>query len=97
MIYLLKFLGVMLAMAITDVCWAYYFIKVDERRAVGAGLWAVALFVCGATVTANYVNDRSLIFAAALGAFVGTWATIAYKKKRELKDKNKADGIQDLG
>ena len=83
----------MLAMAITDVCWAYYFIKVDERRAVGAGLWAVALFVCGATVTANYVNDRSLIFAAALGAFVGTWATIVYKKKRELKDKNKTDDV----
>ena len=83
----------MLAMAITDVCWAYYFIKVDERRAVGAGLWAVALFVCGATVTANYVNDRSLIFAAALGAFVGTWATIAYKKKIELKYKNKTDDV----
>lgn len=37
MIYLLKFMGVMLAMAITDVCWAYYFIKVEERRPLGAG------------------------------------------------------------
>jgi hypothetical protein len=97
MIYLLKFLGVMLAMAITDVCWAYYFIKVDERRAIGAGLWAVALFVCGATVTANYVDDKSLIVAAAIGSFVGTWATVEYKKRKELKEKNKIDGIQDLG
>ena len=87
----------MLAMVITDVCWAFYFIKVDERRAIGAGLWATALFICGATVTANYVEDKSLMIAAALGSFVGTWATIEYKRKKELKDKNKADGIQDLG
>jgi hypothetical protein len=37
------------------------------------------------------------MIAAALGSFVGTWATIEYKRKKELKDKNKADGIQDLG
>jgi hypothetical protein len=87
--YIFKFLEVMLAMAATDVCWAYYFIKVDERRAIGAGLWAVALFICGATVTANYINDRSLIFAAALGSFLGTYATIKYKKHKELKTQNK--------
>ena len=94
MIYLLKFLGVMLAMAITDICWAYYFIKVDERRAIGAGLWAVALFVCGATVTANYVDDKSLIVAAALGSFIGTWATVEYKKKKEEKQKQQKEDIE---
>ena len=93
MIYLLKFLAVMAAMAITDVCWAFYFIKVDERRAIGAGLWAVALFVCGATVTANYVDDKSLIVAAALGSFIGTWATVEYKKRKETKDNEHIDGI----
>lgn len=95
MIYILKFLGVMLAMAITDVCWAYYFIKVDERKPVGAGIWAVALFVCGATVTANYVDDKSLILAAALGSFIGTWATVEYKRRQE-KNKNN-DDLQNLG
>jgi len=90
MIYLLKFLGVMLAMAITDVCWAYYFIKVEERRPMGAGLWATALFICGASVTSNYVDDKSLIIAAALGSFIGTWATITYKKNKENKTKQDA-------
>lgn len=87
--YAFKFVEVMLAMAATDVCWAYYFIKVDERRAIGAGLWAVTLFICGATVTANYVNDKSLIIAAALGSFLGTYGTIKYKKYKESKTQNK--------
>jgi hypothetical protein len=86
--YTIKFLGVMIAMAITDVCWAYYFIKVDERRSLGASLWAVALFVCGATVTTNYVADKSLLIAAALGSFIGTYITIEHKKRKEkLKEK----------
>lgn len=81
----------MIAMAITDICWAYYFIKVDERRSVSAGFWAIALFVCGATVTSNYVDDKSLIIAAALGSFIGTWATVEYKKRKE--EKENTDGI----
>ena len=91
MIYVLKFLGVMLAMAITDVCWAYYFIKVEERRPMSAGLWSTALFICGATVTSIYVDDKSLIVAAALGSFIGTWATIKYKKNKEDKTKQDAN------
>jgi peptidoglycan biosynthesis protein MviN/MurJ (putative lipid II flippase) len=89
--YILKFVGVMLAMAITDVCWAYYFIKVEERRPMSAGLWATALFICGATVTSNYVDDKSLIIAAALGSFIGTWATIKYKRNKEDKTKQDAN------
>ena len=84
----------MVAMAITDVCWAFYFIKVDERRSIGAGLWATALFICGATVTANYIDDKSLMIAAALGSFIGTWATIEYKKRKEQKNK---DDVSNLG
>ena len=83
--YALKFIGVMIAMAATDVCWAYYFIKVDERRSMGAALWASALFICGATVTTNYVDDRSLLIAALLGSFIGTYLTIEYKKRQENK------------
>ena len=61
--YILQFIGVMMSMFLADICWAYYFIKVDERRSVSAGFWAIALFVCGATVTSNYVDDKSLIIA----------------------------------
>ena len=75
----------MIAMAITDVCWAYYFIKVGERKAVQAGLWAVMLFFAGAVVTTNYVGDHTMMIAAAIGSFIGTWITVRYKKSKEDK------------
>lgn len=89
--YTLKFLGVMAAMAVTDVCWAVYFIKLDERRVLATGIWAVLLFLCGATVTANYVGDHSLIAAACIGSFIGTVGTVYHKKKKEEKAKLKKE------
>ena len=81
MIYLVKFLFVMIAMALTDMCWAYYFMKVEERNAPQAGMWAVLLFFSGAAVTTNYIGDHTMLVAAAIGSFVGTYFTIKFKKK----------------
>ena len=81
MIYLVKFLFVMIAMALTDMCWAYYFIKVEERNAPQAGMWAVLLFFSGAAVTTNYIGDHTMLVAAAIGSFVGTYFTVKFKKK----------------
>lgn len=81
MIYLAKFLFVMIAMALTDMCWAYYFIKVEERNAPQAGMWAVLLFFSGAAVTTNYIGDHTMLIAAAIGSFVGTYFTVKFKKK----------------
>lgn len=81
--YIIKFTIVFFAMALTDVCWAYYFIKIGERKAVQAGIWAILLFLSGAVVTTSYVGDNSLIAAAALGSFAGTYITVKYKKHKE--------------
>ncbi len=75
----------MTAMAITDICWTYYFIKIGERKSIQAGVWAILLFLSGAIVTTNYVGDNTLIIAAAVGSFIGTWITVEYKKKKEDK------------
>lgn len=79
----------MVAMIVTDMCWATYFIKIEERKAVQAGIWATLLFFSGAIVTTSYVGDNSLIVAAALGAFIGTWATVELKKRKENQDVEK--------
>lgn len=77
-----QFVLVFLAMAITDICWTFYLISVEERKSVIAGLWAMALFICGAFVVSSYVGNKWLILAAALGSFAGTFATIEYKKRK---------------
>jgi hypothetical protein len=86
MSYVLQFLGVMTAMFLADVCWAYYFIKIDERRSVAAGIWAVLIYMFGAFTVTSYMEDKTLIVAAMIGSFLGTYFTIEYKKKKENKN-----------
>ncbi len=69
MSYILSFIGVMVAMIIADVCWTLYFIKVEERKVVASGIWSSLIIVSSAFITTSYVEDRSLIPAAVLGAF----------------------------
>jgi hypothetical protein len=82
MSYILSFIGVMVAMIIADVCWTYYFIKVEERKAIAAGIWSSLIIVASSFITTSYVEDKSLITAAVLGAFIGTAGTVYFKKKK---------------
>lgn len=91
MTYLLQFLGVTVAMFLADVCWAYYFIKIEERKSVAAGTWAALIYIFGAFTVTSYIDDKSLIAAAMIGSFLGTYCTVEYKKKKE--DKNAAKRI----
>ena len=81
--YLAKFVLVTVAMIIADICWTYYFLKVEERKAIASGVWSALIIIASAFTTTNYVEDKSLIPAAVLGAFIGTAGTVWYKKKKE--------------
>jgi hypothetical protein len=85
MSYILSFIGVFFAIAIADVCWTYYFIKIEERKSVSAGFWGAGVYICGAFAVIHYTNDKTLIIPAILGSFIGTWATVEYKKRKEKK------------
>lgn len=79
----LQFAMVFFSMVATDVAWTVYFIKVEERKVFASGLWSALIMVFGALVTSSYVHDRRLMVAAVLGAFVGTSATVWYKKNKK--------------
>ncbi len=85
-IYVLKFLGVMLAMTLADICWTYYFIKVEERKSLAAGMWSALIIVFGMFSIINYVDDRTLTVAAIIGAFLGTFIAVEIKRRKEKKD-----------
>ena len=85
--YILKFVLVMLAMIIADICWTVYFLKVEERKVIASGVWSALIIVGSAFTTTSYVADKSLIPAAVIGAFIGTAGTVWYKKRAEQNDK----------
>lgn len=88
-IYIGKFIGVMFAMTLADICWTYYFIKIEERKSIAAGIWACLIYIFGAFTVTSYIEDRSLIIAAIIGSFIGTAGTIEYKKRKEKANGNK--------
>jgi NADH:ubiquinone oxidoreductase subunit 3 (subunit A) len=83
--YIIKFILVALAMVVADVCWTFYFIKVEERKVIASGIWSSLIIIASAFITTSYVEDRSLVPAAVIGAFIGTAGTVWYKKKKENK------------
>jgi hypothetical protein len=85
MAFAIKFILVMIAMFLTDVCWTMYFVEVEKRKSISAGLWGSAILLFGSVVTINYVDDHKLLIAAIIGSFIGVVATIEYKKRKENK------------
>lgn len=83
--YWIKFISVILSVCIGDICWTYYFIKIEERKAMASALWSMAIMGCGAFSVNTYVNDKSFIIAALIGAFIGTYLSVWYKKRKEIK------------
>jgi peptidoglycan biosynthesis protein MviN/MurJ (putative lipid II flippase) len=84
--FILKFILVLVAMILADVCWTMYFIEVEKRKPISAGLWGAAILLFGSVVTIGYVEDIRLLAAAVLGSFIGVAGTVQYKKRKEAKD-----------
>ena len=88
-IYIIKFILVALATGFCDVCWVKYFHGVEDGNPLKAGLWAVGLIVLGALSIEGYVSDSSLIIAAGIGAFIGTYITVAHKNHVKINKEKK--------
>jgi len=85
-IYILKFIGVMVAMIMVDFCWAKYFIYVAKHKPFLSALWGSVIILFGAFTTINYVEDRTLLIAAFLGGFIGTYTAVLIEKKKKDKE-----------
>lgn len=71
---------VFIAVAIVDAFWTRYFQSTTEKQAVKAGYYSALIILFSAFTTRAYVHDGWMTIPAALGAFVGTWATVRYHK-----------------
>ena len=57
MVFAIKFIIVTIAMFLADVCWTMYFVEVEKRKSISAGLWGSAILLFGSVVTINYVGE----------------------------------------
>jgi hypothetical protein len=88
MTYILTFTGVFISMFLVDICWAKYFIYVSKNNPLKAATWGSMILLFGAFTTMNYIEDKTLLIAAVLGGFFGTYFTVYREKKKIKEDKN---------
>ena len=81
------FISVVLVVALADFCWSMYITATTELKPIKSGLWAVAIIFTGAYATISFMNDNRIVFASALGAFIGTTSTVYWNKRRKQNDK----------
>lgn len=72
----------MFVTAITDAVWTLYFIAVEKRKAVVAGIWSAIIMLGAAFNILSYTENKLNILAAIIGAFVGTFLTVKLKKEK---------------
>lgn len=61
-----------------DVLYTLYTRRCTEGRALPAATYAGLLYALGGGATLAVVHDPSVLPAACLGAFAGTWASVAW-------------------
>lgn len=79
----LTFLGIVAAMFVLDVTFALYTRRVAQGAALSSAIFASTICLLGATVVVGYMEDKLYIFAAMIGAFLGTYITVRWDHKRK--------------
>lgn len=88
-IYILKFIGVITSMFLVDICWARYFIYVGKHNPLLAAFWGTSILLLGSFTTINYVSDKTLLIAAIIGSFCGTFWVVNKEKQKAKKEEEK--------
>jgi hypothetical protein len=80
--YALKFLLVMITLFVADVFWALYFLKIQEKNPLMSGIYGSVIYLLGAVAVTQYTEDKSFV----IGAFLGTYVTVEWKRRKEIKN-----------
>lgn len=80
MSFILKFIIVLIAVGLADMCWAKYMMYVADKKAFKAALWGTMIMVFGMVSIISYMEDKRLIPAALIGGFFGTYFTVKKQK-----------------
>lgn len=75
----MTWLAAFAALFVADVCWVLTVRKVRDDSALGAALWAVALFLATAAGVISYTTDPWLLIPASAGTALGTWAGVRWR------------------
>jgi hypothetical protein len=80
--FIFKSILVFLAVVLGDILWVLYIRRSGEGRALSAAVFGTLIWIFGAFVVINYMEDKRLIIFAVLGAFIGTYLAVKFDSKK---------------
>lgn len=75
------FIETFILVFLTDILYTYYLRSVVNNKPIIASFWATVVTFCTAVAAINFIEDNTMIIAALLGAFCGTYVGMKYEKK----------------
>jgi hypothetical protein len=77
------FFLVMCAMIVVDWCWAKYMKAAADKNAVWAAFWSASLIVISAFSVTQYIENHTMVLAAAIGAWIGTFYAVKHGEEKK--------------
>lgn len=74
------FILIVIIAAITDMVCGLYLISTEKREALKAGSWCALYVLLCNVIVISFVEDKLMILASVIGAFIGTYLIIRIKK-----------------
>lgn len=79
--YWMTFLGVAFISGVADVVWVKYFQTIERKAAVSAAVWGALIYGMSGLTFLSYKAEDSMVIAAMIGGFIGTFLTVKFSKK----------------
>lgn len=76
-------MGIFVAYVVIDILYVYYTLYVTRLRAVAAANTSLLIYLIAAIGVINYVGNYLYIIPIVIGAWVGTYATVYWEKKKD--------------
>jgi hypothetical protein len=73
---------VFLAVILSDIIWVFYIRRVNQGRALSAAVFGTIVWLFGAFIVVNYIEDKRQIIFAVLGSFIGTYLAVFYDSRK---------------
>ena len=75
-----KYIVVFFAVFFTDVASTYYLKAVQNNKPLIASVWATVVTLTASIVVIEYTTNNYMLIPALMGAFVGTYVGMKFKK-----------------
>ncbi|MFA6407745.1 MAG: hypothetical protein WCV80_03515 [Candidatus Paceibacterota bacterium] len=82
------------ATVISDMLWAFYIRRTNDRKALSAALFSAVIVLSGGLIVVAYVENNWYLLPAAMGAFVGTFISIHIDMWKHEREKTKHSEIE---